>query len=258
MIYGYFDESGENGDGFFVVAGFVGRRKDWKTFLSLWREGLGNRSSLHLKDLRLGSSRYPNRHKDLLTRLGSIPRRSNLIGFAGSVRTSDYADKIKGTIAEIGLSGYSVALIAMVDAILESKRISKRDRIEFTFEDQFHFAIPRAATFRDLRQAKHYKTHHGKSRVGRDSAMAASTILEASDYLSYAILQQLIDPGSQKAKLTAPILEASQPINHVEMTKDNVEQLIQQVYSDRGEEIPKMDSLKKKYILERMSSCLVN
>jgi hypothetical protein len=28
MIFGYFDESGENGDGFVVVAGFVGGRKD--------------------------------------------------------------------------------------------------------------------------------------------------------------------------------------------------------------------------------------
>jgi hypothetical protein len=253
MIYGYFDESGETGDGFFVVAGFVGRRKDWKTFLGLWSEGLGNRTSLHMKDLRLGSSRYPYRHRDLLIRLGSIPRRANLIGFAGSVRTSDYAEKIKGTVAEIGLSGYSVALVAMVDAILESNRISNRDRIEFTFEDQFQFAIPRAATFRDFRLSKHYKTHHGKSRVGKDSAMAASMILEASDYLSYAILQQLIDPNSQKAKLTSPILEASKPVDHVEITKDNVEYLIRTVYSDYGKELPKMDSAKKKYILEKLS-----
>jgi len=223
MIYGYFDESGESGDGFFVVAGFVGRRTDWKTFLSLWREGLDSRPSLHLKEMRLGSSRYPNRHKDLLIRLGSIPSRSNLIGFAGSVRTSEYANKIKGTIAEISLSGYSVALLAMVDAILQSGRISKRDRIEFTFEDQVHFAIPRAATFRQLRQSERYKTHHGKSRVGRDSAMAASPILEASDYLSYAILQQLVDPDSQKAKLTAPILEASRPIDHESSPKFSVE-----------------------------------
>jgi len=256
MIFGYFDESGENGDGFFVVAGFVGRRKDWRKFLGLWREGLAGRPSLHLADMRLGSSKAPTRHGDLLLRLGSIPHKSNLHAFAGSVRTSDYADKIKGTIAEIGLSGYSVALVAMVDAILESKRISKQDRIEFTFEDQVHFAITRAATFRDLRQAKHYKTHHGKSRVGNDSAMAASPILEASDYLSYAILQQLIDPGSQKAKLTAPILEASQPIDHVEITKDNVEQLIKHVYSDHGEEIPKMGREKRAFILDKMKTSL--
>jgi hypothetical protein len=256
MIYGYFDESGESGDGFFVVAGFVGRRKDWKNFLRMWQKELGDRPSLHLASMRLGAPQAPKRHGELLVRLGSIPHRANLHGFAGSVRTTDYAEKIKGTIAEIGLSGYSVALVAMVDAILESKTISKRDRMEFTFEDQIEFAVPRAATFRTLRLGEQYKTHHGKSRVGKDSAMAASPLLEAADYLSYAILQQLIDPNSQKAKLTAPILEASQPIAHVEITKDNVEQLIKHVYFDYGEEIPEMDRRKRAYIIEKMKNSL--
>jgi hypothetical protein len=252
MIYGYFDESGENGDGFFVVAGYVGRRKDWKLFLDLWKKELGDRQYLHMKELRLGRVRHPDRHKDLLNRLGSVPQKANLYAFAGSVRTSDYAGRTKGTVAQISLSGYSVALLAMVDAILENKNIPKRDRIEFTFEDQLEFEIARAATFRSLRRVDRYKTHHGKSRVGKDSAMAASMILEASDYLSYAILQQLIDPQSWKARLTEPILKASRPIAHVEITKDNVDGLIEQVYPQGEGEIPKMDSAKKKYILEKI------
>jgi len=54
MIFGYFDESGESGDGFFVVAGFVGRRKDWKNFLMLWQKELGDRPPLHLKKIAHG------------------------------------------------------------------------------------------------------------------------------------------------------------------------------------------------------------
>jgi hypothetical protein len=252
MIYGYFDESGEGSDGFFVVAGYVGRKRDWKRFLGMWQKELGNRPSIHLASLRLGSTRAPNRYGDLLLRLGAVPHRANLIGFAGSVRTSDYAEKIKGTVAQLSLSGYSVALLAMVDAILESKSIPKQDRIEFAFENLFEFDIPGAATFRTLRKEARYKTHHGKSRVGKDRGMEASMILEASDYLSYAILQQLIDPESQKARLTRPILEASQPIGHVEITRDNVEQLINHVYPESDGEIPKMDLHKKWYILEKI------
>jgi hypothetical protein len=256
MIFGYFDESGEKGDGFVVVAGLVGRRKDWKKFLKLWRQELGDRPSLHLAEMRLGSSKATKRHGDLLLRLGSVPSQANLRAFAGSVRTVHYADKIKGTIAEIGLAGYSIALTAMVDAVLESKLLPKRERIEFTFEDQIQFAVPRAATFHSFRQVEKYKTHHGKSRVGKDSAMEKSPLLEASDYLAYAILQQLIDPDSQKAKITAPILEANKPIGHVEVTRENVDYLIDHVYADYGEEIPMMDREKRAFILEEMKKSL--
>src|SRR5664279_5558765 len=73
MIFGYFDESGDKGVDFVVVAGFVGRLKDWKRFLKLWRKELGDRPSLHLADMRLGSIAGAKRHGDLLRRLGSVP-----------------------------------------------------------------------------------------------------------------------------------------------------------------------------------------
>jgi hypothetical protein len=56
MIFGYFDESGESGEGFFVVAGFVGRRKDWKNFLSNVAKGIGELPSFTLGENALGFS----------------------------------------------------------------------------------------------------------------------------------------------------------------------------------------------------------
>lgn len=252
MIFGYFDESGENGDGFFVVAGFVGRLEDWKKYLKLWRKQMGSKPSLHLADMRLGHQNAPRRHGDLLRRLGSVPSQANLIAFAGSVQTSAHADRIKGTVAELGLNGYSIALTAMVDAVLQSRKLPKRQRIEFTFEDLPQFAVSRATTFYDLRQDDEYKTCNGKSRIGKDSAMEKSPLLEASDYLAYAVLQHLINPDSQRAKLTSPILEASKPIGHVEITKDNVEYLMGTVYGDHEGPLPAMDRDKKAYILDKM------
>jgi hypothetical protein len=138
----------------------------------------------------------------------------------------------------------------MVDAILHSDQIPKRERIEFAFEDQKEFVTARASTFSSFRNAKEFKTHHGKSRVAKDSSMEKGPLLEASDYLAHAILQQLLDPSSQKAALTAPILELNQPIQHTEVTNENIDDLIETVFE--GEEIPTMDRDVRAHILEQM------
>lgn len=189
MIFGYFDESGESGDGHFVVAGFVGRRKDWKSFLRLWKEAKGDHGPLHLKEMRLGSAAAPRRYAEFLDKLGSVPHEARLHAFAGSCRTSDYADKVKGTIAAITMAGYNLALVSLIDAVLQSKKLPKRDRIEFIFEDQLEFGELRTQNFRKFRNLDQYKTHHGLSRIAKDSSQAKDILLEASDYLSYAILQ---------------------------------------------------------------------
>ena len=81
------------------VAGYVGRLEDWKKFLKLWRKELGNRRSLHLADMRLGSSSAIRKYGDSLRRLWGVPKQAHLHGFAGSVWTAPYAGKIKGSIA---------------------------------------------------------------------------------------------------------------------------------------------------------------
>jgi hypothetical protein len=257
VLLGYFDESCEMGDGFVVVAGFVGRIANWKKYLKLWRKEMGDVHCLHLKEMRLGSTAGLRRYGDLLRRLGSVPRQANLHAFAGSVRTAPYASRIKGTIATIGLAGYNVALTAMLDAILESRMLPKREKIDFIFEEQTEFTVHRAATIRGFRQAERYRTCHGESRVGKDSAMGKGPLLEASDYLAHAILQQLVNPDSQRARVTAPILEASKPLCHTEVTKENVDDLLDQVYGDQGQEIPAMDRSKRAFILQELKNSVM-
>lgn len=253
MIFGYFDESGESGEGHFVVAGFVGRHRDWETYLQLWKEAKGDHGQLHLKEMRLGSSTAPRRYGKLLDRLGSVPHQANLHPFAGSVRTSDYADKVKGTIAEITMAGYNVALVSLINAVLESKKIPKRARIEFTFEDQIQFADLRTQNFHKFRKLERYKAHHGLSRIARDRSQAKDTVLEAADYLSYAVLQQLVDPESQKSKLTEPILRPSK-VEHTQITEENSAQLLAAVFGNDLSKIPKMDKGKKKYIMGKIAN----
>jgi hypothetical protein len=254
VLLGYFDESCEMGDGFVVVAGFVGRIADWKKYLKLWHQEMGDVQSLHLKEMRLGSSAGFRRYGDLLRRLGSVPYQAGLHAFAGSVRTAPYASRIKGTIAAIGLAGYNVALAAMLDAILESRMLPKREKIDFIFEEQTVFTVHRAATIHGFRHAERYRTCQGKSRIGRDSAMGKGPLLEASDYLAYAILQQLVNSDSERARATAPILEASKPMCHTEVTKENVDDLLAQVYGEHGQEIPAMDRDKRAFILQKLKN----
>lgn len=254
MIYGYFDESGCKNKPFVVIAGYVGRLKDWGKYLQMWRKEMGGRPSLHLADMRLGSRSADRKYGDLLRRLGSVPGRANLRAFAGSVWTAPHAERIKRTIAEIGLSGYSVALTAMVDAVLQSEGLPKSERIEFTFEDQLEFAVPRAATLRAFRQSDQHKTCPGnRSRVGKERSMEKGPLLEASDYLSYALLQQLLEPNSQKAKLTKPIIECSQPIGHTMVDDVNMASLIEHTY---GGDIPRMDRYRRAFIIQEMKKSL--
>ncbi len=232
MIFGYFDESGESGDGYVVVAGFVGRKKSWRSFVEEWSKVTGGRQ-IHLATMRLGLKKAPKRFEKLLKDLAAIPPRVGLRPFVGSVKTSDYADSIKGTIAELTLKGYPIALLAMLDAILNSD-FPKRDRIEFIFEQQKEFEIERARAFDSYMRAPEHRTHHNKSRIARHSSQERSVLLEASDYLAYAVLQQLLDPSSQKATLTAPILAGYGGITHREFAKEQIDDVIRSSLEEGG------------------------
>jgi hypothetical protein len=134
------------------------------------------------------------------------------------VKTSDYVDSVKGTVAELILRGYPIALLAMVDGILNSD-LPKKDRIEFVFEQQIEYEVSRARVFRYLMCDPNYRTHHSKSRIAKHRSQERSIMLEASDYLAYAVLHQLIDPSSQKATLTSAILKQYERITHREFAK---------------------------------------
>jgi hypothetical protein len=75
-------------------------------------------------------------------------------------------------------------------------------------------------------------------------------LLEASDYLAYAVLQQLIDPSSQKAAITASILKSQ--VSHSHVTKENAEVLLNMVFGNETE-IPTMNRTKKQYILSKIA-----
>lgn len=256
MIFGYFDESGEIRDGYVVVAGFVGKKRSWKEYVRQWR-GVLKGKPLHMKTLHLGSKIAERRWKNKLELLAAIPKDVGLRPFVGSVRTSDYRHLIKGTTADLVLAGYPVALISMVDAILNSD-LPRRDRIEFIFEVQKEFAVERERAFAFVRNMPEHNAHHGKSRIAKSSSIEKSILLEASDYLAYAVLCQLIDPNSQQANLTSPILSVyNGRIDHRCMGGHQALELINSMQEGKDDsDLIQLDKDRKAYIKQKLKEDL--
>lgn len=180
--------------------------------------------------------------------LGRIPAAVGLKPFYGYVRSRDLRKLVKGTIAAISLNGYSVALAGLIEVSLESD-IPKRDRIEFLFEQKSGVEVEVSRAFYEMECSPALKTHHGKSRIEKHSFIPKSLILEPSDYLAYACLQQLINNDSEKAALTSPILEAySRPIDGKQLSLEQAQALLNHSFPNG---VPLMDTVKKKYLKDR-------
>jgi hypothetical protein len=88
----YLDESGQESQNYVIVSGFFGDEEQWKICAEKWREGLGRKQGLHMKELRFKK----DRDRILLARLGPIPGQCGLTGVFGCIKASDYQDMIQG------------------------------------------------------------------------------------------------------------------------------------------------------------------
>ena len=113
MLKAYFDESFQAGNGYVVVAGFLGQRDSWTRCASQWRAALGTKQSLHMRNIRWTK---PNRHKELLENLGAVPHFCGLQPIFASVRLSDY--QIAEHVPKTFQNGYYVAVAAVVMGLL--------------------------------------------------------------------------------------------------------------------------------------------
>jgi len=199
MLTAYFDESFQAGDGYVVVAGFLGSRDHWTQCAGEWRKALGAKRSLHMKNLRWSK---PSRHKELLERLGAVPHACGLQPLFAAVRLSDY--EIAEDVPKPFRNGYYVAMAAIVMGLLGT--LPKGERVELIFEQQRQHAAVREAALELISEQPWYRVKRRKLLAKWGSA-PKSTLLEPSDYLAYAIMQTLVDKYSVKAQLCSPILK---------------------------------------------------
>lgn len=239
------DESVDDATGMCIVAGLLGDKDSWKKYVRSWRESLRPRTSLHVSELRLNSPRAPKRYGDLLNRLGPIPKQCGLRAFSGSICKGDYLPRVSGTALEVLMEGYALAILALMDEV--GRHLLEGERVQVFFEERIAYAVLRDRAMSLWR--KLHKTPSGWSVLAQWGVIPKGTLTEASDYLCYAIQQREIDPKSQKAILTAPILLADEPIrNHTD--KKTVHGWLDKIHASRRRPVPLLTPHVKKVILQ--------
>ena len=199
------DETIDKSSGMCIVAGYLGRSKNWKDCCVAWREALGSRPFLHLNEMHLNAPNAPKRHGELLRKLAQIPKACGLTPYAGSICEKNYKhlDMVTGTLLELIMEGYILAIIALLDQVFARLSVDERIQVLFERQDAFAQQRERAMTFWN----SIHRTSRNKGVVSSWRPADKGTLTEASDYFCYALFQRDINPSSQKAVLTAPILD---------------------------------------------------
>lgn len=195
----YLDESVEGNDGFAVVAGFIGTDAAWNECMRQWRLVQRPAKGWHMKTLRV-----KERHRATLATLGEAPRNNGLILVFESVRLGDYKELAHGTLSEVVLSGYMVALSAVLSLLMVT--LDPSERIELIFETQVEYAGMRELLLQFAQLEPEWQTPNGQLRISKWSSNQKSMILEPSDYAAHSLLQRLRDASGWKSRIFAPIL----------------------------------------------------
>jgi hypothetical protein len=219
MLTAYLDESIESPRGYTVMAGFLGNKKQWTRLAEEWENALLPRRNLHMTELRWKN----DRHKEMLEKLGPIPHKCGLQPIYSSVKVTEYIDELPKFETKAFTKGYFITLVGLTASVLLT--IPKGERVEFIFEEQKEFAAVREHALGLMAKKPILCGKRGKSALAKWSSVPKSSLLEPSDYLAYAVMQNLVDANSNRSRLCLPIL-AGKPIGG-QMGKDAVSKILE-------------------------------
>src|ERR1043166_5256600 len=132
MLTAYVDESSHE-KGTVVLAGFIGNEEQWKTFVPLWKKGLGpQRKRLHMKKLRWRSS-----DERMLATLAPIPYDSGLTPLISEITDTDFANLVTNDLERKLNKTYLVALMPLL--LLCMERVPSTETIAFVFDQQIEY-----------------------------------------------------------------------------------------------------------------------
>lgn len=248
MLTIYLDESFNAKNGMCIVAGYLGKQKCWNKYVKAWKDARGTDRPLHLDKMRLAAKGAPKKYKDLLKRLALIPKDCGLKPFAGSICEQDYKYLVSGTVLEVIMPGYVLAILALMDGLFTHLRSD--ERVNVIFEQQVIYADQRERAMILWNSLPKHRISNGKPVVVKWSSIEKCALTEASDYFCYAMCQRDTDRSSQKAILTAPILDAQRYVrNHYR--KETVEGWLKEIAAKRS--IPTLTAENKKLIRPRIA-----
>jgi hypothetical protein len=210
MLTAYLDESGHEQRDWQFVAGFFGNDEQWGKFCPLWKQALGQRKKLHMKELRWNHKHADRRVKKLLERLAPIPTACGLTPIVGGVRYGDYEDLVSDLPESKAFSGYVHCIYTLVLQTL--RMVPATERIEFLFEDRGTYKEEVNQVFElPLRSDKlpFTETIGGIPKIAKWGFIPKGTsiLTDAGDYAAFAMHTNWTDPKSKKASWTRPLLQ---------------------------------------------------
>src|SRR5258708_24961120 len=233
MLTAYMDESGiHDGDHLCVVAGFLGDEDQWKAFIPDWQAALGDRTHLHMKELRWAQKAKPV--AALLSRLGPIPVKHGLIPIVGGMCQKDYREVVKGRLDDTFTSPYMMTLqLCFVQTL---KAIPESESVAFVFEQQEKYEWA-AQYLHDVvfRMNKVDDRMRGVTFVPKGSTHCT----EPADYLAFQVREYNINHDSPKAKMGMSILGDGDAIGHV-WEREQIQSMVDE-FLKTGVAIPKVN-----------------
>jgi hypothetical protein len=202
MITAYLDESDHSDSSrYTVVAGFRGKKENWELLPPLWKEALGNRKTLHMKDLRWNHPTAATRVRDLLARLGPIPYECGLVPVYGAVKASDYIDIVKGHPVLENFGGYLLSISHVFTLLMET--LPPYERVKIVCEEQETYAANVKTVFDVFR--RNAEPLHARLASIEFVPKESTSLTEPADYLAFALGKALSEPESLRDLWCRPI-----------------------------------------------------
>jgi hypothetical protein len=132
--------------------------------------------------------------------MAAIPYRHGLLPIVGAVKVSDYQDLPANIAESYSTQGYLIPLFPIIIEVLRAT--PPTEKIEWIFEEQGQYEGEARNIFRVLSGML------GQHRFGAISFVTKETTCrtQPADFLSFAVLQDLRNPASEKAEWCRPIL----------------------------------------------------
>ena len=199
LLRAYLDESDHSDGPVCALAGFVADEERWTAFEGEWLKAIHPKTSLHIKDLRLGSKKAW-RHRKLLERAGAVPHRCDLVAIGTTMFRHDYIEFVRGTDWENAFDPYMACFQFTLAEMMAGLGQGQLLHVFLEEQPKYHGRIN--AFYEQVFKFRRYDPRLvGLTFLAKDQA----TGFQAADYLAYHLTKDNAGPESQKAILTKPI-----------------------------------------------------
>jgi hypothetical protein len=199
----YFDDSKNNDEGIFAVAGYLSMVSMWEdSFAPAWREVIKS-APRSIKEFKAADCRHrtnefegwePDECKALTTQLVDVivgPSIPSLVGIGAAVSIENFAELQEETRQRFERFAYLLCGGVVVDAVFQlTEQYVGKDDVTFIFDEQDELEARMRVVFKDLKQVLPLQFAN-KIRNPLFEPSEAHAALQAADLLAYEAYKEL-------------------------------------------------------------------